>query len=464
MSGAASENKVEKVGRIIILGAGPCGLGVAYRLHELGHTNFFVFEREDRVGGLAASYRDPEGFTWDCGVHVLYSKSSYFNAVMDKVFGHEWHAQRRDAQIWMLDRFVPYPLQYNVHRLPESVCRECVLGLTEVAKRNGECASFLDWILNSFGSGIARHFMVPYNEKLWAIPLDCMSHNWIAERVPQPNLDRVLSNLNNCRDDDSWGPNAYFHYPKSGGTGALWERVAERIPAERFRMAHTAKRIDTTQRRVFFEGESYQDYDVLVSTMPLNRLVEIAELEVLREPAAMLKSTIVHVIGIGVAGETPSHLLNRRWIYFPDASVPFYRASVLSNFSPSNAPAGHWSVLAEISESQHRRVDRAQLADAVIAGAIREGLLENSSRIASRWHRVLAPGYPTPTKSRDRALEMILPNLEELRIYSRGRFGIWKYEISNQDHSFVQGVELAERLVLGSPERLLNNSKSAASG
>ncbi len=446
---------MERTGRIVILGAGPCGLGVAYRLHELGHSDFSIYEREDRVGGLAGSYRDCMGFTWDCGVHVLFSKSSYFNRIMHDIVGDDWNAQRRDAQIWMLDRFVPYPLQYNIHRLPENIRRECVLGLTE-ATRDVDCNNFLDWILSSFGKGIARHFMVPYNEKLWTTPLDCMSHDWIAERVPPPDLDRVLTNLMDRQDDKSWGPNEYFHYPQSGGTGTIWNRVAERIPSERFRMSHRATRLDTMRRRVFFEDESYDDYDALVSTMPLDQLVEIAKLEDLREWAAMLKSSTVHVIGIGIEGETPAHLLNRRWIYYPDASVPFYRASILSNFSRSNAPAGHWSVLAEVSKSQNRPIERTRLAEAVVASAIQEGLLENSSRIVSLWHRVLDPGYPTPTKTRDRALDVLLPSLERLRIYSRGKFGAWKYEISNQDHSFLQGTELAERLVLGGEERLLH--------
>src|SRR5204862_1875658 len=60
--------------------------------------------------------------------------------------------------------------------------------------------------------------------------------------------------------------------------------------------------------------------------------------------------------------------------------------------------------------------------------------------------------YPTPSVDRDDILGAVIPRLEDLGIYSRGRFGMWKYEVSNTDHTLMQGVELANRLVLGEAE------------
>ncbi len=82
--------------RILILGAGCTGLGAAYRLHELGRTNFLVLEANSYPGGLAASFVDDKGFTWDVGVHVLYSHYDYFDDLMDRALGSSWlHHQRR---------------------------------------------------------------------------------------------------------------------------------------------------------------------------------------------------------------------------------------------------------------------------------------------------------------------------------------------------------------------------------
>jgi len=39
-------------GRLVILGAGPTGLGAAFRLQELGYGAYQVLEQDDRPGGL----------------------------------------------------------------------------------------------------------------------------------------------------------------------------------------------------------------------------------------------------------------------------------------------------------------------------------------------------------------------------------------------------------------------------
>jgi protoporphyrinogen oxidase len=444
---------VSQSGRIVIVGAGPCGLGAAYRLRELGHDNFAVFEAAAQAGGLASSVRDELGFVWDYGCHVLYSRSDYFNAVMDKVLD-EWILQPRDAQVWMKGGFVPYPLQYNLHRLPKDVRRECVLGLAHAATRAQppSKANFRDWIIGAFGEGIAEHFMLPYNEKIWAHPLESMDVNWIAERVPRPELTRVLANLLDESDDRDWGPNAKFRYPKQGGTGAIWERLAAHVGSQHFNFGRTATAIDTASRRIQFDDGHEERYDSLISTIPINRLVSLAGLDDLVSVAGALLSSNVHVVGLGIEGELPSALADRKWVYFPESSVPFYRATILSNFAPSNCPAGHWSLLTESAESAHRPIDVTSHVDDVIAAFQREKIIPPGSRIVSRFQHVAAPGYPTPTLERDRALAALHPALETLGIYSRGRFGAWRYEIANQDHCFLQGAELASRLVRGQPE------------
>ena len=84
----------------VILGAGPTGLGAAYRLTERGETDFEIFERAGRVGGLATSFEDPHGYTWDVSGHIIFSNYPYFNAFLEKMLGKEG-IRRIDRESWM---------------------------------------------------------------------------------------------------------------------------------------------------------------------------------------------------------------------------------------------------------------------------------------------------------------------------------------------------------------------------
>ncbi|MBN2713912.1 MAG: NAD(P)-binding protein, partial [Planctomycetes bacterium] len=213
-----------------IIGAGPAGLGAAWRLLELGFDNFRIYEKAPFAGGLSSSFLDPKGFTWDVGGHVLFSHYEYFDRLMDSLLGEAWVNHERESWIWIANRFVPYPFQYNIGRLPEELVDECLRGLEEVQQGGKEKpAHFKEWILIGFGEGIARVFMLPYNFKVWACPPEEMSYNWIGERVAEVDLARLRSNIENRRDDISWGPNSTFRFPRHGGTGEIWRRLADRI-------------------------------------------------------------------------------------------------------------------------------------------------------------------------------------------------------------------------------------------
>ncbi len=442
--------------RVVVIGAGPAGLGAAHRLRELGVDDVVVLEASADVGGLARSVRDDAGFTYDIGGHVLFSHYEYYDRVVDAALAGDFTEIDREAWVWTEGRFVPYPYQSSLRHLPPDTTLECVMGLVEAQRRAAGApppTNFAEWMERVFGSAITKHFMRPYNFKVWATPAELMAFDWIAERVAVVDLEAVLRDI--IRDDPPppWGPNDRFKYPRRGGTGALCTAIAEPL-RDIVVTGHTVVAIDHDARAVRTADGRVWPYDHLLSTMPLTQLVACTERvpDAVATAARGLVACGSHIVGIGLdrpAGTT------KNWVYFGDSVVPFHRVTYLSNYSPHMTPlADQTLLLTETSWSPHKAVDPATIVDDVVDGLVRTGLMVDADRdlVVTRWCTSPSLSYPVPTLGRDAALGVVQSWLRDHGIWSRGRFGAWLYEIGNMDHSFMQGVEWVDHVLLGEPE------------
>ncbi|MCZ7630978.1 MAG: NAD(P)-binding protein [Microthrixaceae bacterium] len=198
-----------------VIGAGPCGLGCLRELDRLGMHDVVVLEAASGPGGLASSVTDEQGFTWDRGGHVVFSHHGEFDRLLTDVLGDE--VLHHDRSSWVLadGSWVPYPFQNNLHRLEPDTALECLVGLIEAEGATAH-ADFESWIRATFGPGVARHFMIPYNEKVWATAPSTMGSGWIAERVSTTDWRKVLASALSGTDDLGWGPNNRFAFPRRG--------------------------------------------------------------------------------------------------------------------------------------------------------------------------------------------------------------------------------------------------------
>lgn len=434
---------------LVILGAGPCGLGAGLRLQKQGFHDFLILEASEVAGGLARSFVDPKGFTWDVGGHVQFSHYEDFDEAMEEALGEEWLQHERQAWVWMHRAWVPYPFQNNLHRLPESLQQSCLRGLESINRPRAP-ENFGEWIDQSFGSGIADCFMRPYNFKVWAHAPEEMSYQWIGERVAQIDLEKVRKNLKEKKDDVAWGPNSVFRFPKRGGTGSIWASLAQRIPSKNIQFNSRVDRIDLDHKRLILSSGQVIHYGTLLSTVPLHKLSELTSLPI----QGSLLYNHSHIVGIGLQGRRPKELESKCWIYFPEHEYPFYRVTVFSNYSPFNVPdsRSHWSLMCETSESAQKPVNSITIVRETVEALRKVGFIDDSQEILSQWHYVAKPGYPVPSLRRDEIVHDFLHRLEAHSIFSRGRFGVWKYEVSNQDHTYMQGLEWVDWYLEGVSE------------
>jgi protoporphyrinogen oxidase len=440
---------------IVIIGAGPCGIACGRELDRLGHDDWLILERAGHAGGLASSVVDPAGFTWDLGGHVVFSHFGEFDALLADAMGDQVLQHERSSYVRFGDRWVPYPFQNNLRYLPDEVTAECLAGL-ERAPGGGSEMDFATWMQSVFGDGITRHFMAPYNFKVWATPPQEMAADWIAERVSVLDYERASRNVREGRDDIAWGPNNAFVFPAVGGTGEIYTRIAAGMK-DRIRYGQEVVEIDPLGRRLRVAGGDEYGYGSLVSTAPLDQLVErLGECpDALRSAASRLRHNGVYMVGVGYEQPLAD---DKSWMYFPQEHAPFYRATNFAKYSPANVPGGEVSrycaYMTETSFSPQKPVQRDGLEDRVERGLRDAGVVDGRPPVASLHLEQIDYAYPVPTLGRDRALETLQPWLMEHGIYSRGRFGSWRYEIGNMDHAVKMGVDVARRLVRGDQEAL----------
>ncbi|MFW5735077.1 MAG: protoporphyrinogen/coproporphyrinogen oxidase, partial [Oceanidesulfovibrio sp.] len=240
-----------------------------------------------------------------------------------------------------------------------------------------------------------------------------------------------------------------------GGTGAIFNRLAAPI-MDRIRLGARVSQVDPDAKTVRTADGQTVTYENLLNTTPLDLLAGTLLTDApdaLRDAAAMLEHNSVFVAGVGVAGKRDDDTC---WMYFPEDDSPFYRTTNFHNYSPNNVPQGlaARALMAETSFSAYKQEDQSAIMGRTVDGLVSSGLLEDGERgsILTRWKKALPYGYPVPTLDRDRALAIIQPWLEQRDICSRGRFGGWRYEVANMDHSVMQGKEWADRVTRGDQE------------
>jgi len=430
--------------RLVIIGAGLAGLSAAYHLEQQGFTNYQIFEKDSTVGGLCKSLL-LDDFTFDYGSHILYTKDSYAEELIKKtLLKSRFNSQIRKASICYRNVYTEYPFQGHLYGQDPDIVKECLLGLVKVRYEGAlNPINFEEWINITFGSGIANHFMLPYNRKLWAINLQKMSYDWISERVPIPEVEETLEGALKPLQR-SYGPNAYFWYPLKSGIGALANGF---LPAVRnANLSSEVSKISLTTREVEVNGNRI-GYDKLISTIPLPKIISLISDDIpfqVKQAAGSLKYNIVYVVNLAV---NRANISGYHWVYFPEKKYIFHRVSFPMNLSAFMAPEGESSISAELSVSMHKplKMSQDEIMEAVVAGLRESGILNKGDRILFRDLRCLDPAYVIYTPDRERNIELIHKFLNAKEIYPCGRFGSWAY--LNMDQTILSGRKIADEVL-----------------
>jgi protoporphyrinogen oxidase len=433
--------------------------------------SYLVVDPSPVPGGYASSRETPEGFTFDCGGHVLFPHKYYpkFVELLDSL-PIEWVASVPKRGVSLDGRFLPYPAQRNLQRLSPGRLLSALASLfvrrfrrlQPFRKRDEVGADLESYLLKQFGEYLTETLMGPLNSKMWAHATSALSNHWVMLRsgskqrnVADVSLRQTMRNLLTNQDTPGWTSDTFVTYPAKGGSGAIWSAIADKIPAEKLLLGHGIRSIALAEKIATLDNGEQIAYKQLISSMPLDSLLRSVEGRPdLHAQASRFVFARSRLYGFGIEGEIANRYEGLHSFHVPDADQPFWRVTFPASVSAGTAPVGTFSVLCEISEPASKPAqDQAELERRVEVGLRKLGIIGEGQKILSRFHQTIEHGYPVPFLGRDVLLNEVQTVLESAGIYSRGRFGAWKYEISNQDHAFMQGVEVVRRLLYRIPEQ-----------
>jgi protoporphyrinogen oxidase len=421
---------------VLIIGAGLAGLCAARSLRR----PFILLEKEAVPGGLTRSIHSG-GSTYDFTGHLLHFKGSGLEPLIEELLPGVMTPVERRAAVFTHDRFIPYPFQANFHPLPREVVKECLLGFIRTSSKQWpEPENFEQWSLMMFGDGICRHFMRPYNEKIFRTPLAGMTADWVDWSVPRPGLETVVDGALGTTTE-GLGYNPSFLYPREGGIEVLPNALATDLKDIRYNQNTIA--IDPKRRIALTASGMEIEYQTLLSTMPLNRLLIL--LGESNEHALRWADKLrwVNVFNLNLTLRRPAPW-PWQWLYLPEPRFRCYRIGVSSNISPALAPPGCCTVYAEVSHLPDEPLDESRTREEILDDLRRVGLLEENTSIINELPLRIDPAYVIHDAFRRDNLPTIHAWLRERLILSIGRWGRWEY--SGMKDAMKQGFATAETL------------------
>lgn len=430
---------------VVILGSGMGGWGAAYRLHTEGITPV-VYDKNSYHGGHTTSIRYENGFTFDVGPHISFTKDTR----IQDLYADSVHQRYESLEVKLSNYWQGYwplhPVQLHLHGLPEDTIVKVISDFVDERQApERPIRNYADWLYASFGRAFAEQFPMRYTRKYHTTPAENLSTDWLGPRMYRPDLEQMIRG--------ALSPSAphihyvtHFRYPSEGGFDRYLNKF---VPMGNLQLNHKLVSLDPGTRELTFANGVVARYDSIVSSVPLPDLIGMikgAPAEVVAAARQLACSTCILVnIGINRADITDSHM-----IYFYDEDICFTRLGFPHMLSAKNAPPGCGSIQAEIYFSEKYKPFRGKPEDWIemtIRDLRRCGLVREDDQILCRQAMLLQYANIIFDLDRAAALKVVHGYLDEMGIAYCGRYGEWAYLWT--DDAFKSGETAAERALSG---------------
>ena len=450
-----SSFKVSKT-RVTILGAGPAGLGAAWRLREESKADVLVVEQNETVGGNAGSF-DVAGVPVDFGSHRLHPacEPRILND-LKQLLGTDLLDRPRHGRIRLKGKWIHFPLkpQDLIFNLPISFGAGVVVdaGIKNLQRKNGNGngdANFATELEKGLGKTICRNFYFPYAEKIWGVEPSLLSAIQARRRVSAGSLKKMAGKVLSAVPGIKRNGSGRFYYPRNG-YGQISSCIADRAQqlGVEFRFSSRVKAIElgASKHKVTVEtpnGEEMIETDHVWSTIPITALIRSINpgppCEVVEscDNISYRAMVLVYVV-----------LNESQWTkydahYFPETEVKISRLSEPKNYSGRSEPKDKTVLCAEIPCAVNDETWKAtdeQLGDIVKASLehcglpVRSKVLDVRSRRLPFAYPIYVNGYEDHFTVQDKWLD----GLE--RVLTFGRQGLFAHDNTHHALAMAYGA------------------------
>ena len=395
---------------IVILGAGPAGLGAARQLALEKKAQITVLEKNEFVGGNAASF-EIAGVHVDFGSHRLHPACDP-DILHDirTMLGGDLLRRPRHGRIRLSNRWIHFPLKpFNlVSKLPPDftlgVGYDMVRRIISFNGSDSEPETFASVMERGLGKTICQDFYFPYARKIWGLEPEELSVTQAYRRVSNNSISKmtkkVLSAVPGLKPKDS----GIFYYPREGYgqiSQAYFESGKENGAEILLGSKVNSIEINSegTRHLVSYEcnGTTHSlEADFVWSTIPITALVRILSPkppEDLLEAAQSIDYRAMILVYLVLEQDRFSEYDAH---YFPELETPISRLSETKNYSNSIAPRGFTVICAELpcaTDSPEWEMTDSQLGE-LVSDALRISGIPIQSKVREIVIKRLKYAYP----------------------------------------------------------------------
>ena len=431
---------------VAILGSGMAGIGASYRLRQQG-VRHACYDQSERPGGHTRSHADAQGFTFDEGPHISFSKDERVKAVLAESVHGDYVAFSARVNNYWKGQWIKHPAQCNLHGLPTELVVKIIEDMYAARAESRTPANYEEWLVASFGRTFAETFPMRYGHKYHTVEAKFMSLDWLGPRLYKPSMAEVLTGALTAAT-----PEVHyiqdFRYPAHGGFESYLKSFHAAMTIHR---SHRLDQLDPKARVMTFNTGESVPYERLISSIPLPELIKRIPSAPPDVVAAAAKLTCSICIAVNV-GLDRADISDWHWTYFYDDDFSFSRLSFPHMFAPANVPAGMGSIQAEVyfSDKYKPLTDTPeQVTSRVVNDLRRCGLIRDTDRIVTTSAIVIPYANVIFDLDRAAALEVVQGYLEDVGIQCCGRYGEWGYLWT--DESFMSGERAADRALAMTP-------------